>query len=51
MRLLNKYLHKLYLVYFKWNNRHSKAVRFQKNCVISENDFFEGNNNVGGANP
>ncbi len=48
MHLFHKYLHKLYLVYFKWKNTHSRNVIFQKSCVISDDDFFEGNNNVGG---
>lgn len=48
MKLLRKYLHKLYLIYFKYKNAHTKSVIFQKSCVISDNDFFEGNNNVGG---
>ena len=48
MDLISKYLHKLYLIYFKWKNAHEKSVIFQKSCVISDNDFFEGNNNVGG---
>lgn len=48
MKLISKYLHRLYLIYFKWKNSHDKSVIFQKSCVISENNFFEGNNNVGG---
>lgn len=48
MGLISKYLHKLYLIYFKWKNARKKSVIFQKSCVISDNDFFEGNNNVGG---
>lgn len=48
MHLYQKYLHKLYLVYFKWKNTHYKSVIFQKSCVISDDDYFEGNNNVGG---
>lgn len=48
MKLLQKYLHRLYLVYFKWKNAHDKNIVFQKSCVISDDDFFEGNNNVGG---
>ncbi len=48
MNLFSKYLHKLYLFYFKWKNKHDKSVIFQKSCVISDTDFFEGNNNVGG---
>lgn len=48
MTLLAKYLHKLYLIYFKWKNKHNKSVIFQKHCHISDTDFFEGNNNVGG---
>lgn len=48
MNLFRKYLHKLYLVYFKLKNRYEKSVIFQKSCVISDNDFFEGNNNIGG---
>lgn len=48
MNLFQKYLHQLYLIYFKWKNAHSKNVVFQKSCVISDDDFFEGNNNVGG---
>ncbi len=48
MKLIRKYLHRLYLVYFKWINRHHKSVIFQKSSVISNDDFFEGNNNVGG---
>lgn len=48
MKLFEKYLHKLYLVFFKWKNRHYKSVIFQKSSVISDDDFFEGNNNVGG---
>lgn len=48
MNLFHKYLHKLYLVYFKRKNTRSKNVVFQKSCVISDDDFFEGNNNVGG---
>lgn len=48
MKLFNKYLHKLYLVYFKWKNKRTKSVIFQKSCSISDTDFFEGNNNVGG---
>lgn len=48
MKIVRKYLHKLYLIYFKWKNSHYNSVIFQKNCVISDDDFFEGNNNVGG---
>lgn len=48
MNLLHKYLHRLYLVYFKHKNTHRKSVIFQKSCVISDDDIFEGNNNVGG---
>lgn len=48
MNLIHKYLHRIYLVYFKHKNIHRKSVIFQKSCVISDDDFFEGNNNVGG---
>ncbi len=48
MKLFQKYLHRLYLVYFKWKNTCRKNVVFQRSCVISDDDFFEGNNNVGG---
>lgn len=48
MSFISKYLHKLYLVNFKWKNRHYKSVIFQKHCLISDTDFFEGNNNIGG---
>lgn len=48
MKLIQKYLHKLYLIYFKWKNKHDKSIIFQKSCVISTNDYFEGNNNIGG---
>lgn len=48
MYLFQKYLHKLYLIYFKWKNKHDKSVVFQKSCAISDDDYFEGNNNVGG---
>lgn len=48
MKFLSKWLHKAYLVYFKWKIKHDKAVIFQKRCSISDNVFFEGNNNVGG---
>ena len=48
MNLIRKWLHKLYLIYFKWKNTHYNSVIFQKGCTISDTDFFEGNNNVGG---
>lgn len=48
MNFLSKWLHRAYLVYFKWKMKHNKAVIFQKHCSISDNVFFEGNNNVGG---
>lgn len=48
MNQIKRYLHKLYLCYFKWKNKHNKSVVFQKHCRISDSDFFEGNNNVGG---
>lgn len=48
MKFVSKYMHKLYLIYFKWKNRRDKSVIFQKRCLISDDDFFEGNNNVGG---
>ncbi len=48
MKLFQKYLHRLYLIYFKWKNARTKNIVFQKACVISDDDFFEGNNNVGG---
>lgn len=48
MKIFRKYLHKLYLIYLKWKNSHYNSVIFQKGCVISDDDFFEGNNNVGG---
>lgn len=49
MELISKYMHKLYLIYFKWKNKHNKSVVFQKHCKISDTDYFEGNNNVGGS--
>lgn len=48
MKVISKYLHKLYLIYFKQKTARNKSVIFQKSCVISDDDFFEGNNNVGG---
>ena len=48
MKLFQKYLHQLYLIYFKWKNTRSKNIVFQKSCNISDDNFFEGNNNVGG---
>lgn len=48
MKLIHKYLHRLYLIYFKRKTAQKKSVIFQKGCVISDDDFFEGNNNVGG---
>lgn len=48
MKFISKYMHKLYLIYFRWKNKHDKSVIFQKHCIISDNDFFEGNNNIGG---
>lgn len=48
MKLFDKYLHQLYLIYFKWKNTHYKSVKFAKGCIVSENNFFEGNNFIGG---
>lgn len=48
MNILQKYLHRLYLIYFKWKNARDKNIVFQKSCVISDDDVFEGNNNIGG---
>lgn len=48
MKLFGRLLHNLYLIYFKWKNGHYKSVKFSKGCIVSEDNFFEGNNFIGG---
>lgn len=44
---IQRFINKLYLIYFKTKKRKEKAVTFEKKCRISSDDVFEGNNYIG----
>lgn len=46
---MRKIIRKLQLQYYKNRISHKKEVVFEKNCIVTTDDFFEGNNYIAGT--